>query len=103
MQIGQVKIGDIRQITRYNSNVDRRKRCQLSSVDRTFITLSASTFVCSTFVVMQRVARVHRRQLIYFLFLVLFMAALCNRGPLYFALQFLSIFYLSIFLFLFLA
>jgi len=34
-QMPMVKIGDLRQITRYNSkNVDCRKRCQLSSVAR---------------------------------------------------------------------
>jgi len=36
-------------------NLDRRKRCQLSSVAS--LSHRASTFICSTFPVMQRVAR----------------------------------------------
>jgi len=60
----QVGVDDFRRTTRYNSkNVDRRKRCYLSSV-ASLRSHCASTFVCSTFALMQHVARVRKRQLI---------------------------------------
>jgi len=43
----------------YVENVDRHKRCQLSSVAS--LSYWASTFVCSMFAMMQRVAQVRQR------------------------------------------
>jgi len=58
---GRPKIGDFRQITRYDSKTSTSQTLS-TEFDRKFIT--ASAFVCTMFAVMQRCSRVHQRQLI---------------------------------------
>jgi len=63
MQVALVKIGDFRQITRYNSetstvsSIVNLVRSQVSHTERPH-------FVCSTFAVMQCITQDHQQQLI---------------------------------------